>query len=208
MPPALVVGLTGGIASGKSTVAALFQELGVPVVDADEAARAVVEPGSAGLSAIREAFSAEVISADGSLDRGRLRAAVFADPQRRRQLEEILHPLIRRWMDARLSRLVTPYAIRMVPLLVETGQFRQVDRVLVVDIPPALQRQRALARDGSDPDTIDGILAAQASRANRLEKAHDVIHNDGAADDLAPQVQALHHRYLELAARLRRDRRK
>ena len=208
MPPALIVGLTGGIASGKSTVAALFRELGVPVVDADLAARAVVEPGSAGLAAIRDAFSPDMIAADGSLDRGRLRAAIFADPRRRRELEDILHPLIRQWMDTRVAKAEAPYAIRMVPLLVETGQFRHVDRVLVVDVPPEIQRQRALARDGSDPGTIDGILAAQADRELRLAKAHDVISNDGPPEDLRPRVLELHHRYLQLAARLRRDQRK
>jgi dephospho-CoA kinase len=205
MPPTLIVGLTGGIASGKSTVAALFRSLGVPVVDADEAAREAVAPGSEGLAAVRAHFGDEVLAPDGTLDRARMRRLVFADPQARRALEAIVHPEVRRIMDARLACADAPYAISMVPLLLETGQEHGVDRVLVVDLSPQEQVARARTRDGSSREVLEGVLRAQVDRETRLRLADDVIHNDGPPDVLRTQVEALHHRYLELAARLRAD---
>lgn len=205
MAPALIVGLTGGIASGKSTVARTFRSLGVPVVDADEAARAVVAPGSPGLAAIREAFGDGVLTADGALDRAALRTQVFEQPEDRRRLEHIVHPRVREWMDARLAALDAPYAIRMVPLLVETGQHAGMDRVLVVDCPRSMQIERAMQRDGASRSNIEGILDAQASREQRLAAADDIIVNDGSLDDLVAQVHTLHARYQERAARLRAD---
>jgi len=205
MRPALVVGLTGGIASGKSTVARLFQALGVPVIDADQAARDAVAPGSEGLAAIRERFGDEMLGPDGTLDRTRMRRCVFADDAARHALEAIVHPEVRRLMDRRLAAADAPYAISMVPLLLETGQADRVDRVLVVDTPPAKQIARARARDGSSLEVIEGILRAQASRDARLARADDVIHNDDSPAGLESQVERLHRRYLDLAARLRAD---
>jgi dephospho-CoA kinase len=204
VPPALIVGLTGGIASGKSTVAQLFRSLGVPVVDADEAARKAVAPGSEGLAAVRERFGDSVLAQDGTLDRVRMRRLVFANPSARRALEAIVHPEVRRIMDAQLISADAPYAISMIPLLLETGQERRVDRVLVVDLPAEAQVARATARDSSSsPETLEGVLRAQVDRETRLRRADDVIHNDGPPEALRPQVEALHRRYLELAARLR-----
>ena len=203
MRPVLVVGLTGGIASGKSTVARLFQALGVPVIDADQAAREVVAPGSPALAAIRERFGEDVLAADGTLDRARMRRQVFADPGARADLEAIVHPAVREHMDAELEALDCEYAISMVPLLLEAGQADRVDRILVVDAPPEQQIARARSRDGSSRETLEGILAAQASRDERLARADDVISNDGAPEALAPQVERLHEHYRALAARLR-----
>ncbi len=202
----MIVGLTGGIASGKSTAARLFQRLGVPVVDADQIARDVVEPGEPALEAIRERFGDGVLDARGALDRARLRECVFADPAARADLEDILHPRIREVMDARLAALDTPYAIAMIPLLLETGRAARVDRVLVVDLPREAQVARARARDGSTRETVEGILDAQVDRDTRLARADDVIVNDGPPEALRPQVERMHERYLELAARLRPDR--
>ena len=202
-PPRLVIGLTGGIASGKSTVGDLFRSLGVSVIDADEAAREVVAPGTPCLTAIRAAFGEAILDADGRLDRARLRERVFADPQARRRLEQIVHPAVRKWMDQAEARAPGPYVIRMVPLLVETGQHASVDRVLVVDCDPAIQRARAMSRDNASAASIDAIIAAQASRAQRLAVADDVIVNNADRAQLRQEVQALHERYLEFAARLR-----
>jgi dephospho-CoA kinase len=201
--PALLVGLTGGIASGKSSVARLFEALGVPVVDADAVAREVVAAGTPGLDAIRVRFGERIIAADGELDRAALRARVFADPAARRDLEAILHPRIRRIMDERLRAACAPYAIAMIPLLLETGQQDRFDRVLVVDVTPATQLQRAHARDGTPHQTLQGILAAQLDRDNRLAQADDVIDNEGDPQALPAQVARLHESYLARAACLR-----
>lgn len=195
----LVIGLTGGIGCGKSAVAERFRRLGVPVIDADEAAREVVEPGTPGLARVRERFGEQVIGADGRLDRRRLREIVFSDPQARRDLEQILHPLIRRHMRRQLASLQVPYAILAIPLLLETGQTGEVDRVLVVDCPEAQQIERVCSRDGMDAASARAILAAQASREQRLQAADDVIDNSGPLEQLASQVRALHRKYLALA---------
>lgn len=203
MPPALVVGLTGGLASGKSTVARLFEELGAPVIDADAIAREVVAPGEPALDAIRACFGNEMLNSDGSLDRARLREAVFSSPDQRRALEKILHPRIRARMNERLAALDAPYAILMVPLLLETGQDATVDRVLVVDAPRALQLERARARDGSRANTLEGILQAQLNRETRLDRADDVIVNDGSMEALRADVRRLHEVYRAPGSRLR-----
>ena len=192
-----MVGLTGGIGSGKSAVCRLFAQLGVPVIDADVVAREVVEPGQPGLEAIVEAFGEEVLGSDGRLDRARLRELVFSDPERRKQLEALLHPRIRAEMDRRIAAVEAPYCIRCVPLLVETGQSADVDRVLVVDVPVETQLRRTLARDGGRRATVQAII--EATRDQRLQVADDVLDNDGDLESLRRRVEMLHDRYLAAA---------
>ncbi len=189
------VGLTGGIASGKTTVSRQFATLGVPVIDSDEIAREVVEPGQPALQAIVARFGSEVLQTDGRLDRRRLRSLVFADPAARRDLEAITHPAIRARMDSLSATAGGPYQILAIPLLIESGGLHRVDRVLVVDCPEALQRRRVMARDQSSEAQARAVIAAQASREARLEAADDVILNDGDLADLGRQVETLHQRY-------------
>ncbi len=196
-----LVGLTGGLASGKSTVATLFAALGVPVIDADAIAREVVTPGSAALAEIATHFGSAVLHSDGTLNRTALRERVFHDPAQRRALEAILHPRILAEMHRRAAQLDAPYCLFMIPLLVESGQTEHVDRVLVVDVPVALQRRRAQLRDGLAPEFIDAILAAQSDRATRLAAADEVLNNDADIDTLRHRVAALHAKYLDLAGR-------
>ena len=193
------VGLTGGIASGKSTVASLFAALGVPIVDTDMLAREVMEPGTSLLAEVLAHFGNDVATADGALDRRALRARVFADPAERRWLEERTHPAIRALTDARCAAARGSYVMVAIPLLVETGGADRFDRVLVVDVDPATQLARLQARDGSTRAEAERILAAQATRAARLAVANDVIRNDGDLAALRDQVEALHHRYVEAA---------
>lgn len=193
------VALTGGIASGKSAVAALFEARGVPVVDSDAIAREIVAPGSPALEAIRRRFGEGILQGDGTLDRRALREQVFADPVARRDLEAITHPAIRARMQEWSQAVTGPYQIHMIPLLVESGGRRDFDRVLVVDCPEELQIQRVMQRDGVDANSARTILAAQASRAARLAIADDVIVNDGDRDKLSHDVDALHQRYLQLS---------
>lgn len=193
------VGLTGGIASGKSTVARLFEALGVPVIDTDVLAREVVAPGQPLLGRIAERFGATVLAADGSLNRSALRALVFADPQARADLESLTHPAIRSLLEERSRAAGGAYQIHVIPLLVETGaQQKRVDRVLVVDCTEELQIRRLQARDGSTLEQARSILAAQVSRETRLAVANDVITNEGELESLRDQVAALHARYLQL----------
>jgi dephospho-CoA kinase len=175
----LRIGLTGGIASGKTTVAHRFVELGIPVIDADESARTVVAPGMPGLAAVVDKFGTGLLIADGELDRRALRHLIFADPDRRRELEAILHPLIRADMEQRAHTSAGPYIVMAIPLLVEGGAIDRVDRILVVDVPEDLQRQRVMRRDGVSAEQAQAILAAQTSRENRLQVADDVILNVG-----------------------------
>jgi dephospho-CoA kinase len=195
----LIVGLTGGIASGKTTVADLFVQRGVPLVDADVSAREVVSPGSQGLAAVVEAFGTEVLAADGHLDRRALRQRVFADPQERRRLEAILHPLIRQHLQDSLRALSGPYALLVAPLLLEGELSKTVHRVLVVDVPEEMQIRRVMMRDGSSRQEAEAILNAQMSRQERLRRADDVIVNDNGLDALEEQVERLHQAYLRLA---------
>ncbi len=195
----LRIGLTGGIASGKSTVAARFKELGIPVIDADEAARAVVEPGQSGLAAVIKRFGSGVLAADGTLNRGALRSLVFADARSRRDLEAILHPLIRAEMESREALAAGPYAVLAIPLLVESGALDRVDRILVVDVDEAIQVSRVMARDHCSEEQARAILSAQASRADRRKAADDVVENSGSVSELRQAVDRLHQGYLKLA---------
>lgn len=199
-PHPLRIALTGGIASGKSTVAALFAKLGVPVIDLDEIAREVVAPGSALLAQVLARFGPAVRSGDGSLNRRALRDIAFGDAAARRELEALLHPAIRERTAERLSAAGGAYQIIVIPLLAESGTARDYDRVLVVDCDAVLQRMRLALRDGASAAQVEAALAAQASRAGRLALADEVIRNDGAAAALAPQVLELHRHYLRLAA--------
>lgn len=196
----LVVGLTGGIAAGKSTATAFFQERGVPVIDADEVARDVVAPGTPGLAAVVAAFGSQILQADGTLDRRRLREVVFAEPAERRRLEAILHPLIQAEIRARLQQVRGPYCILAVPLLIESAALRAlVHRVLVIDVPVEVQLARLMQRDGMSAEQCQAMLAAQASRARRLEAADDVVDNATDIVALTHQLESVHTRYLELA---------
>lgn len=195
------VGLTGGIGSGKSTVADCFAALGVPVIDTDVIARDLTVAGGAVLEEIRAAFGETVMQADGTLDRAALRRRVFADSAARRQLEAILHPRIRQVVGDSLATLTAPYALVVIPLLVETGGYRDMlNRVLVVDCPEEVQIARVKARSGLAHEEIKAILAAQAGRAERLAVADDIIVNTATPEALHAEVVALHQRYLALAA--------
>lgn len=195
----LRVGLTGGIASGKSTVADMFAGLGVPVIDTDVIAREVVLPGRPALDEIREAFGDGVIAPDGTLDRAAMRAIVFGDDAARRRLEAILHPRIGAATRAQADAAGGDYQIIVVPLLVESALRGFVDRVLVVDCDEDTQIARLLARDAETEAQARRILAAQSSRAERMAIADDVIVNDGSLDDTRKQVEALHRQYLGAA---------
>ena len=194
------VALTGGIASGKSTVADLFAALGVPVIDTDVIAREVVEPGRPAYAQVAEAFGPQVLDADGRLDRKRMRERIFADPDARRRLEAILHPAIRAEMERQSKAAVGPYQVLVIPLLAEGGRRDHVDRVLLVDVPEELQIQRVMWRDGVSHEQALASLNAQATRAQRLAMADDVLRNTGRVDDLREQVAKLHQQFLGLAA--------
>jgi dephospho-CoA kinase len=200
MRRAFRIGLTGGIASGKSTVANLFAALGVPIVDTDLLSREVVASGSPLLGEITGHFGAEVLAADGTLNRHELRKRIFADPAERQWLEALLHPAIRELTDARCEAAAGPYVIVAIPLLAETRGAARFDRVLVVDCDPELQLARLTARDGTPRKEAERMLAAQASRADRLSVADDVIHNDGDLASLRDQVEKLHRKYVAATA--------
>lgn len=195
----LRIGLTGGIASGKSTVAARFMELGVPVIDADAIARTVVEPGRPALGEVVARFGPGILTPGGALDRGALRALIFADPAARQDLEAILHPLIRAEMERQAQAARGPYLIMDIPLLAESGRRDPLDRVLVVDADEASQISRLMARDGGQEAQARAILAAQADRAARLALADDVLENSGTVAQLHAAVDRLHRHYLELS---------
>ena len=197
--PPLVIGLTGGIGSGKSTVARYFSDLGMTVVDADLLARELVTPGQPAFTEIVAAFGPRAVAADGALDRDYLRRRIYSDPLDKQKLEEILHPGIRRSMQALLAAATGPYCIAVIPLLLETGQSDLVDRILVVDLPGPAQRERIAERDGLADTTISDIMAAQADRGTRLAAADDLITNDSDLDTLRARVSELHERYLEIA---------
>jgi dephospho-CoA kinase len=194
------VGLTGGIASGKSTVAKFFAAAGVPIIDTDQVAREVVEPGQPPLEQLVERFGRSILTADGHLDRPKLREIVFSDPRARADLEALTHPAIGTAVEAWSAAAGGPYQILILPLLVEKSLGSQVDRVLVVDCDEELQIRRLQARDGSTVEQARAILNAQTSRTARLKSAHDVIQNEGDLSVVRDQVSALHARYLELAA--------
>jgi len=198
---AYVVGVTGGIGSGKSTVCRVFTERhGIAVIDADQVAREVVEPGRPALAAIVSSFGAEVLGSDGRLDRARLRGIVFADPARRTELEAITHPAIRHGMRAHVAAVDGAYCLLGIPLLAEGGRNDLIDRVLVVDCPEAVQIERVRARDHLTEAEVAAIMRTQASRETRLRIADDVVVNDGDTASLASRVDELHNMYLQLAA--------
>jgi dephospho-CoA kinase len=194
--PELVVGVTGGIGSGKSTVGRLFQERGADLVDTDEIAHELTRPKQPALQEIAARLGRAYLEADGTLDRAGLRARVFSDSAARRDLEAILHPMIRREVEARVRASPGPYVLVLVPLLVETGGYHDLmDRVLVVDCDEQLQVQRAMQRSGLTEDQVRAVMQAQASRTARLALADDVVNNDGSLAHLARQVEALDARY-------------
>ena len=196
-PPArpLIVGLTGGIGSGKSVVSEAFERLGAAVIDTDRIARELVEPGQPALDEIIRAFGRDCLAEDGSLDRRRLRQEIFEHDVARRQLESILHPRIRACVRERVAALDVPYCIVVVPLLVESGMLETVDRVLVVDVAPETQIRRVMARDSIPQSLARRILATQSDRATRLDSADDVIDNSGDIERVARAVAALDRKY-------------
>lgn len=196
----LVIGLTGGIGSGKSSVSKIFMELGIEVVDTDQIAHELTQPGGAAIAAIRQLFGEAYITPEGALDRQKMRQLVFADNSRRTQLETLLHPLILEETTRRISQCRTPYVIVAVPLLFETTLFLSlVHRVLVVDCEESLQVERTMARSRLSADEVKVIIKTQISRDQRLEKAQDVIVNDRDINYLKKQVQQLHQHYLDLS---------
>jgi dephospho-CoA kinase len=198
---ALVVALTGGVAAGKTAVTRRFESLGVPVHDADVAAREVIEPGTPGLAAVVDAFGADVLDSAGRLDRPAMRRHVFADPAARRTLEAIIHPLVREWLHQRALAERAPYCLLAIPLLAENIEhYRWIDRVLLVDVPESVQIARLIARDGIDETLARQMLAHQATRTSRLALADDVIENSGDESALDQVVAELHRRYLALAS--------
>lgn len=194
------IGLTGGVASGKSAVADMFAELGAAVVDTDAVAREVVAPGGSGLEAVAAAFGPKILLPSGELDRRALRSIVFSDPERRKELESILHPLIRARTLQLIDTLEAAYVIVVVPLLLETAFAELVERILVVDCPEAQQLVRLRRRDDVGEDEAQAMLAAQADRQARLARADDVIDNSGSLDSTRSQAETLHERYLAMAA--------
>lgn len=196
-PPRLVVGLTGGIGSGKSAAADRFAELGAAVIDTDVISRELTAAGGAAMPQIRAAFGDTVIAADGALDRDAMRARVFADPAQRTRLEAILHPMIRAEARRRLGQVSAPYVVLVVPLLVETGAYRDtVTRIVVVDCDEATQIARVKARSGLSEAQIVAVIRAQATREKRLALADDVIANDGELAHMHQIVDRLHQNYL------------
>lgn len=197
------IGLTGGIGSGKSAVADQFRRLNIVVIDADQAARQAVAAGSDTLKIIADHFGESALQEDGTLNRAYIRKMVFGDPQQRQWLESLLHPIIRHLIDDALQQANGPYAILESPLLLETDQYRQVDRVLVIDVPEKVQIQRATKRDDSSETEIRAIMKSQLSRQERLAKADDVLDNSGPPGDLAAVVAQLHEHYVKLAGEQR-----
>jgi dephospho-CoA kinase len=197
--PPLVVGLTGGIGSGKSTVSAVFESLGIPVIDADQLAHQLVEPGQAALDEIRSVFGELCITPDGHLDRAYIRARVFSNNEEKQKLESILHPKIRSRIMAWIAALDSPYCIVVIPLLLETGQTDLVDRILVVDSTENEQLKRVAARDRLTHNVILAIMDTQADRETRLAAADDIIENSSDIASLESQVKALHSYYLEIS---------
>ena len=193
----LVIGLTGGIGSGKSAAAEEFARLGATVVDTDAIAHDLTGPGGLAVRRVEGVFGKDAIDASGAMDRNKMRERVFADPAARKALEALLHPMIREESDRRIAAAQGPYIVHVVPLLVESGDYRKrVHRLLVVDCPEDLQIKRVRARSALDETQVRAIMASQASRADRLAAADDILDNSGSLDALRKQVAALHHQYL------------
>ena len=195
----LIIGLTGGIGSGKSIVASRFQELGMPVIDADTITRELVEPGQPALREIVAQFGPDILQPDGRLDRPYLRDRIFSNPDDRRILEDILHPLAQKEVQQRIARLKAPYCILSVPLLIESGWSAMVDRILVVDSPREAQIQRTITRDKTSRQQVEAIIDSQVDRETRLAAADDILENDSDLASLYSQVDILHEEYLHLA---------
>ncbi|MDH7944560.1 dephospho-CoA kinase [Pseudohongiella sp. SYSU M77423] len=194
----LIIGLTGGIGSGKSAATRFFSELGITVVDADELSREVVKPGEPALQAIVAHFGDGVLLDDGQLDRRQLRQRIFDDHNERKWLEQLLHPLIRQEIISRLTTSTSPYTLLSSPLLLETDQQRLCSRVLLIDAPESLQIERTIVRDNSSEATVKAIMESQMARHARIERADDIIVNDGDLNQLKDAVTAQHQRYLEM----------
>ncbi|BCB28381.1 dephospho-CoA kinase [Sulfurimicrobium lacus] len=196
----LIVGLTGGIGCGKSAAAEIFERLGATVIDTDQIAHQLTALGQPAVTAIQKQFGADYVLPDGNLNRSRLRNLVFSDAVAKKQLEALLHPLIKDEVCCRLAVAQTPYTIITVPLLLETGAYRElVQRTLVVDCAEDQQASRAMARSGLNEEEVRAIMACQVSRSERLRLADDIIDNHGERSELQQQVEQLHHQYLQLA---------
>jgi len=194
----LVVGLTGGIGSGKTAASDYFKVLGIDVIDADIASRVVVELGQPALAAIAEHFGSDVLLTNGELNRAALREKIFTDPQQKQWLEDLLHPLIGAEIDRQLAAVTSPYALFVSPLLLETQQSLRCDRIIVVDVDVATQVKRASSRDNNSEAMIRNIINSQMSRADRLSRADDIVSNSGSLAELHQQIDRLHQRYLKL----------
>jgi len=194
----LVVGLTGGIGSGKTAASDYFKVLGIDVIDADLASRVVVEPGQPALAAIAEHFGSDVLLANGELNRAALREKIFTDPQQKQWLENLLHPLIGAEIDRQLAAVTSPYALFVSPLLLETQQSLRCGRIIVVDVDVDTQVKRATSRDNNSEAMIRNIINSQMPRADRLSRADDIVSNSGSLAELHQQIDRLHQRYLKL----------
>ncbi len=196
-----VVGLTGGIGSGKTKVANLFSRQGIEIIDADEISRTLVKTGSPALEAIIKHFGSSITDAEGNLDRKQLRELVFADKAEKEWLENLLHPLVRQEIQRQVAASSSQYVIIVVPLLLESENYSDVDRILVIDVPEDVQLERIKKRDGSSETLARSIMDAQMKREERLESADDVISNNSGMDSLEKQVKNLHHQYLQLSVK-------
>ncbi|UPR57675.1 dephospho-CoA kinase [Vibrio sp. ED004] len=197
---AIIIGLSGGIASGKTTIANLFNEhFGIDVVDADIVAREVVALGSEGLNQITAHFGEDILLEDGTLNRAKLREVIFSDPTEKQWLNDLLHPMIRDKIDSDLSKVTSPYALLVAPLLVENQMQGMADRVLIVDVPAEVQIERTMSRDNVSREQVASILKSQASREQRLAVADDVIKNHTKNQELLPQITDLHQKYLAIS---------
>ena len=192
----LRIGLTGGIASGKTLVADMFAKLGIPVIDTDKIARQVVARGQPALAEVTAEFGARILTPEGELDRASLRQIVFQDEPLRRRLEAIVHPRIREMTLQASETAGGPYQVLVVPLLIESDFQQLVDRILVVDCPESVQRERLLVRDTETPEQVERMMDAQLSRSRRLEAANDIIDNSGTQDATRRQVETLHRKFL------------
>ena len=196
-----VVGLTGGIGSGKSAAAAMFRAWGIEVINADALAREVVEPGQPALNDIAAHFGSDILTAESYLDRAALRRIVFSNPEQKSWLEDLLHPLIAVLLQQRLNATESPYTILESPLLLETEQYKLVERVLVIDASEEIQIDRSVKRDGSDEGVIRSIIASQIDRAKRIQHADDLVSNEEGLEQLRAKIEVLHNKYIGLVTK-------
>ena len=194
----LIIGLTGGIGSGKSVASDKFKSLGITIVDADVASRTVVEPGKPALKEIEDHFGSGIITAEGKLDRNNLREIIATDPEERKWLESVTHPKIGEQITKEISESTSVYTLFVAPLLLETNSQEMCSRVVVVDVPKDVQIQRTAKRDKVSPNQVEQMVAAQMEREKRLEKADDVLLNNGTIEDLEKQVEELHKKYIQM----------